>query len=125
MGKSFFELDEPDEKEPEQEPMSARLAAIGKTPLLPAIDTAMMDAAASPFGFTSREPGSKQELDLEPRKRGRYRNTARAKAGKEKPKFIALNCPPALYDRFVGFADRNGGLTYNEALAKLLEMAGC
>lgn len=73
------------------------------------IDTAIVDAAAAPHGFTSREPAPPKRRRVAPRE--------------PRPNNMGIRLSDGEKARFVGFADQHKLQNYSEAIVKLLDIA--
>jgi hypothetical protein len=94
--------------QPAEPDLSQRLAKF--TPTTPRrIDTAVMDAAAAPHGFTSREPAPPKRRRVAPRE--------------PRPNNMGIRLSDSEKARFVAFADKNRLNNYSEAIVRLLEIA--
>jgi hypothetical protein len=88
--------------------LSARLASF--KPTTPRrIDTAIVDAAAAPHGFTSREPAP-------PKRRRRAPRAPR-------PNNMGIRLSDGEKERFVAFADKHELPNYSDTIVKLLDIA--
>ncbi len=101
--------DQADSPTPTPQPdLSARLASF--KPTAPRrIDTAAVDAAAAPHGFTSREPTPRKRRRLAPRV--------------PRPNNMGIRLSDLEKERFIAFADRNQLPNYSEAKVRLLDIA--
>jgi hypothetical protein len=88
--------------------LSTRLASFKATPPR-RIDTAIVDAAAAPHGFTSREPTPPKRRRVAPRE--------------PRPNNMGIRLSDREKERFVGFADKHKLQNYSEAIVKLLDIA--
>jgi len=73
------------------------------------IDTAIVDAAAAPHGFTSREPTPPKRRRVAPRE--------------PRPNNMGIRLSDGEKARFVAFADKHKCQNYSEAIVKLLDIA--
>lgn len=93
---------------PKEPDISTRIANFG--PTTPRrIDTAIVDAAAAPHGFTSREPAPPKRRRRAPRQ--------------PRPNNMGIRLSDEEKDRFIAFADRNNLPNYSEAIVMLLDIA--
>ena len=88
--------------------LSARLSHFKPTPTR-RIDTATMDAAAAPHGFTSREPTPLKRRRLAPRE--------------PRPNNMGIRLSDSEKARFVAFADQHRLNNYSDTIAMLLDIA--
>lgn len=91
-----------------QPDLFARLASFKPSPPR-RIDTAAVDAAAAPHGFTSREPSPPTRRRVAPRE--------------DRPKNLGIRLSVAEKDRFMAFADKHQIPNYSEVIVLLLDIA--
>ena len=101
--------DEPSGTSPVSD-MTARLERLASiTPVAPRrIDTVLMDQAAAPHGFTSREPTPQKRRRVAPRV--------------PRPCNMGIRLSEAEKARFIAFADKHC-FNYTECLVRLLDIA--